>query len=113
MLGVFDDTEWAEQRVLLPAGGVLVLLSDGVVEASRSSASDLGPERLAAVVRPTAGPSASAATILKALQLAVEAGLGGERPADDHTFVVLRRDARWTPPWFSDSDSESRPKVTL
>ena len=92
VLGVFDDTEWPEKRVLLPAGGVLVLLSDGVVEASRSSASDLGPERLAAVVE-TAGPSASAATILKALQLAVEAGLGGERPADDHTFLVLRRDA--------------------
>jgi serine phosphatase RsbU (regulator of sigma subunit) len=70
----------------------LVLLSDGVVEASRASSSDLGPERLATIVR-TAG-TANASTILKALQMAVEAGLGGERPADDHTFVVLRRNAK-------------------
>jgi len=28
----------------------------------------------------------------QALQAAVEAGLGGERPSDDHTFVVLRRE---------------------
>ena len=71
----------------------LVLLSDGVVEASRASASDLGPERLATIVR-TAGATAHASTILKALQMAVEAGLGSERPADDHTFVVLRRIAK-------------------
>jgi serine phosphatase RsbU (regulator of sigma subunit) len=92
VLGVFDEAEWAEQQTLLPAGGALVLLSDGVVEAARTATSDLGPERLAAVVR-AAGPRASAATILRALQVAVEAGLEGERPSDDHTFVVLRRDA--------------------
>ena len=91
VLGVFDDAAWSEERVLVPPGGVLVLLSDGVVEAARVAASDLAPERLAEVVR-AAGPGASAATILHALQAAVEAGLKGERPADDHTFVVLRRD---------------------
>jgi serine phosphatase RsbU (regulator of sigma subunit) len=90
---VFDDAEWGEERVQLPAGGALVLLSDGVVEASRASSSDLGPERLATIVR-TAGTTANASTILKALQMAVEAGLGGERPADDHTFVVLRRNIK-------------------
>ena len=91
VLGVFEDAEWRDERVLLPPGGVLVLLSDGVVEASRVAQSDLGPERLAAVVS-DAGPAATAATILTALQAAVEMGLGGERPSDDHTFVVLRRE---------------------
>jgi len=90
VLGVFENAEWQEERVVLAPGGVLVLLSDGVVEASHLAASDIGPDRLAAVVR-EAGPSADAPTILAALQAAVEAGLGGERPADDHTFVVLRR----------------------
>ena len=92
VLGVFDHTEWSEERVLVPKGGVLVLLSDGVVEAARAAASELAPDRLADVVR-AAGPRADAATILHALQTAVEAGLKGERPPDDHTFVVLRRDA--------------------
>jgi serine phosphatase RsbU (regulator of sigma subunit) len=91
VLGVFEEAKWSEERVLLPPGGVLVLLSDGVVEAAHAAASDLGPERLAAVVR-AAGRGASASTILAALQAAVEAGLGGDRPDDDHTFVVVRRE---------------------
>ena len=44
--------------------------------------------------RASKSPLSNASTILKALQMAVEAGLGGERPADDHTFVVLRRNAK-------------------
>ncbi len=91
VLGVFEEEAWREERTPLPPGAVLVLLSDGVVDATRAAASDLGPERLAAVVR-SAG-SASAAAILAALQTTVDASLGGERPADDHTFVVLLRQA--------------------
>jgi phosphoserine phosphatase RsbU/P len=90
VLGVFDIAEWREERSQLPEGGALVLLSDGVVEAARVAESDLGPERLATVIR-AAGPKAGAATLLKALQLAVETGLGGQRPEDDHTFLVVRR----------------------
>ena len=92
VLGVFEQAEWREERTPLPPGAVLVLLSDGVVEAARAAASDLGPERLATVVR-AAGATATASAILAALQSAVDAGLGGELPADDHTFVVLRRQA--------------------
>jgi sigma-B regulation protein RsbU (phosphoserine phosphatase) len=88
VLGAFDAALWPEERVQLPLGSSLVLLSDGAVEAARASATDLA--RLAAVVR-GAGSTAGASAILRALQRAVEAGLGGERPSDDHTFVVLRR----------------------
>jgi serine phosphatase RsbU (regulator of sigma subunit)/pSer/pThr/pTyr-binding forkhead associated (FHA) protein len=91
VLGVFEEAVWREERVLLPPGGVLVLLSDGVVEAARAGGHDLGPERLAGVVR-AAGRGAGAAAMLAALQGAVDAELGGGRPADDHTFVVVRRD---------------------
>jgi sigma-B regulation protein RsbU (phosphoserine phosphatase) len=87
ILGVFADASWTQGRTTLGAGDVLVLLSDGVVEAARASGRDLGPERLVAVVR--RGGDASAR--LAALQAAAEEGLGGARRADDHTFVVLRR----------------------
>jgi serine phosphatase RsbU (regulator of sigma subunit) len=91
ILGAFADVAWGEGQTSLGPGDVLVLLSDGVMEAARAAASELGPERLAAAVRATGGGSASA--LLAALQSAAEESLGGARRADDHTFVVLRRQA--------------------
>ena len=91
ILGTFADVSWGEGRTWLGPGDVLVLLSDGVMEAARASASDLDPECLGAAVRATGGGSASA--LLAALQAAAEQSLGGARRADDHTFVVLRRQA--------------------
>jgi sigma-B regulation protein RsbU (phosphoserine phosphatase) len=88
ILGVFPEATWEEGRTKLDPGDVLVLLSDGVVEAAREAGSDLGPDRLTAVVR-SAGRAAS--TLLAALQTAAEESLGGARRADDHTFVVLLR----------------------
>ncbi len=89
ILGCFPDARWAEGRTTLGAGDVLVLLSDGVLEAARAAASELGPKRLAAIVRSQRGASAS--DLLTVLQGAVEESLGGGRRADDHTFVVVRR----------------------
>ena len=89
VLGAFADVSWVEGRTSLGPGDVLVLLSDGVMEAARASASELSPQRLAAAVRTTGGGSASA--LLAALQSAAEESLGGARRADDHTFVVLHR----------------------
>ncbi|HYN03502.1 MAG TPA: PP2C family protein-serine/threonine phosphatase, partial [Vicinamibacteria bacterium] len=91
ILGAFADVSWGQGRTSLGPGDVLVLLSDGVMEAARVAASELGPDRLAAAVRATGGGSASA--LLAALQSAAEESLGGARRADDHTFVVLRRQA--------------------
>jgi sigma-B regulation protein RsbU (phosphoserine phosphatase) len=89
ILGCFPHARWEERRTALGPGDVLVLLSDGVLEAARAAASDLGPERLAALVRANRGASASA--LLGALQEAVDQSLGGKQRADDHTFVVVRR----------------------
>jgi sigma-B regulation protein RsbU (phosphoserine phosphatase) len=91
ILGVFPDMSWKEGRTTLRPGDVLVLLSDGVVEAAREAEGDLGPGHLAAVVRQSGRP---ASAVLAALQAAVEESLGGARRADDHTFVVLRRAER-------------------
>ncbi len=91
ILGAFADTRWEEGRTTLGPGDVLVLVSDGVVEAARATSSDLHPPRLAAAVLTRGGASAS--TLLAALQATAEEGLGGARRADDQTFVVLRRQA--------------------
>jgi phosphoserine phosphatase RsbU/P len=88
ILGVFPGEVWKEGRVSVEKGDVLVLLSDGVVEAARAASSDLDPESLAAVVHAAAG--ASAASILAALQTAADERTAGQR-TDDHTFVVVRR----------------------
>jgi phosphoserine phosphatase RsbU/P len=91
VLGAFPGLSWGEGRTSLGPGDVLVLLSDGVMEAAREAASELGPQRLAAAVRASGGGSAS--VLLAALQSAAEESLGGARRADDHTFLVLRRQA--------------------
>ena len=91
LLGVFPGVSWEEGRTSLGPGDVLVLLSDGVVEAAREAEGDLGPGRLAEVVR-ASGRSAPA--LLAALQATAEASLGGARRADDQTFVVLLRTDR-------------------
>jgi len=89
ILGAFRDAAWTEGRASLGRGDVLVLLSDGVVEAARAASSDLGPERLAEVVR--ADVTGTAASILAALQAAADERSGAGQRTDDHTFVVVRR----------------------
>jgi serine phosphatase RsbU (regulator of sigma subunit) len=88
ILGVFGDAAWEERRTVLGPGDVLVVLSDGVVEATRAASADLSPGRVSALVRAAPG---SASALLAALQAAADEGLGGARADDDHTFVVLRR----------------------
>ena len=76
----------------MAAGDVLVLCSDGVFEAARAVSRPLETPELAAVVGH--GSRGSAASILAALQAAADERLDGERRADDHTFVVLKRQPR-------------------
>ncbi len=89
ILGVFTDASWAEGQASMEPGDVLVLCSDGVFEAARAVARPLETGELAAVVGRCRG--SGAASILSALQTAADERLGGERRADDHTFVVLKR----------------------
>jgi phosphoserine phosphatase RsbU/P len=85
ILGAFPAAQWREGRAALDPGDVLVLLSDGVMEAAGPG---LSPEAVAAAVRRQ--DAAGAGAILSALQVEADTVLG---PAgdDDRTFVVLRR----------------------
>jgi sigma-B regulation protein RsbU (phosphoserine phosphatase) len=89
VLGPFAGSIWREGRARVDRGDVLVLCSDGVFEAARAASRTLAPADLAVVVRDRG--ATSAASILAALQAEADERLGGERQADDHTFVVVKR----------------------
>jgi sigma-B regulation protein RsbU (phosphoserine phosphatase) len=88
ILGGLLDAKWNEGRTALSPGDVLVVLSDGVVDAMGSG---LTPESVVDAVHGSAGGGVPG--ILAALQKAADDALGRERSDDDHTFVVLRRRA--------------------
>jgi len=91
ILGVFADAVWSEGRVAVGRGDLLVLCSDGVFEAAQLSGAPLDPSALAEAARAHAAEPAAA--ILAALQARADESLGGGRRADDHTFLVVKRQA--------------------
>ena len=71
----------------LTKGDMIVLTSDGVVEARDRADELFGFERLEAAI--AAGPAASTAAMLEHLKAAVAAFVGDQDPHDDVTIVVL------------------------
>ena len=86
VLGVFPEAEWAEGRVELGPGDVLVILSDGVMD---TAGAGLSHESVARVVRERR--DSSARNILAALLDEADRVVGRERTDDDYTFLVLKR----------------------
>lgn len=76
------------ERTPLEAGDVIVLYSDGVVEAKDPDGQDYSDERFARVVTAHAGDSAQ--DLLAAVLDDVEKHRGGSEQSDDLTLVVLK-----------------------
>lgn len=72
----------------LGAGDMIILVSDGVLEAKSAAGSMFGFDRLEHTVR--LGPASSAASMLAHLRSAVEGFVGDAPLADDMTIVVVR-----------------------
>jgi sigma-B regulation protein RsbU (phosphoserine phosphatase) len=72
----------------LAAGELVILTSDGVVEAMNNIGQMFGFKRLEQAV--TCGPATSAAAMLAHLQAEVAAFVGDIEPHDDLTIVVAR-----------------------
>ena len=72
----------------MEAGDLLVLFSDGIVEASNASEEEFGEERLCKAVRDTWSQSCS--EILDEILRRVSVFLEAERPQDDMALVVAR-----------------------
>jgi len=89
LLGVLPDAAYDETRVEFKPGDVLVLYTDGVVEATTPDGAFFGDERLAALLRDMEGLGAAA--ICDRIVAAVEEFAGGDTQGDDLTVVVVKR----------------------
>lgn len=88
-LGIADDERYTpvQQRTLSP-GDMIVLLTDGFMEAQSSAKELFGIKRLEGVIRANAG--ATSAEMIRAIDEAVRAHSQGREQDDDMTAVVLR-----------------------
>ena len=86
-LGLFDDVEYAQAKVTLRPGDILVLYTDGVTEAMDSQNKQFGLEMLNEVLtRCNLGASAMRNAILEALDRFTD----GNAALDDRTLLVAK-----------------------
>ncbi len=90
VLGLVEEACYAQARCGVSAGDVLVLFSDGLLEATNAAGEEYGVTRLRALLE-SAGTADSAA-IRDAIMASVSAFCGGAPPDDDVTLVVARFD---------------------
>jgi serine phosphatase RsbU (regulator of sigma subunit) len=91
-LGVTDEMGWTQARVQLPAGGMLLLYTDGLVDAQDDAGQPLGVERLLELATPHL--SGQAAEIQEAILAGVRKFTGDAAQVDDMTLVVLKREKK-------------------
>lgn len=86
LLGVFDDPTFPESTIQLDPGDLVVVCTDGVLEARRGDEL-FGDERYRRTVDANRGPAADVATGV--LDAVLE--FGGRRPTDDIVVVAARQ----------------------
>jgi phosphoserine phosphatase RsbU/P len=87
-VGLVDDAEFESTQVQLEPNDVLVLFSDGIVEAANTQRELFGFERLIAETARCA--QASIETVMKTILDAVEEFSQGAGQADDLTLLIVR-----------------------
>jgi hypothetical protein len=87
-LGIVKKCRYQETQVALQSGDVLVLYTDGVVEAMNDRGKMYGFERFTASIE--AGRGLSATALLEKLMADVSRYVGDAEPHDDLTIVVVR-----------------------
>ena len=90
-LGILEDADYEDTRVKLTPGDVVVLFTDGIVEAMNERQEMFGFERLLELVK--ASKSASADELLHEIADQVNAYVGSAPQHDDLTVIVLRAQA--------------------
>jgi sigma-B regulation protein RsbU (phosphoserine phosphatase) len=88
-LGLFNESAIDEQSISIPAGGLILLYSDGLTEACDHLSNEFGMQRLNNVLSQNRGQPAQA--ICEQLWQAIQAHSGQSQPQDDLTTVVIKR----------------------
>jgi GAF domain-containing protein len=89
-LGVLEDVQFRDHVDVLAARDVMILYTDGVIEALSPDGVFYGDERLREVIQ-TTEPDVSAGDILTAVIDSIAAFVGDNPPSDDLTLMVVRR----------------------
>ncbi|NJN67056.1 MAG: SpoIIE family protein phosphatase [Chloroflexaceae bacterium] len=87
-IGMGATTGYREVSLSMEPGDMMILTSDGVVEARNACGQIFGFDRLEQAV--VSGPQRSARAMLSHLRAAVEAFTEGTEPHDDMTMVVIQ-----------------------
>lgn len=88
VLGVLASAPYRQGTVRIRANDLLVLFTDGILEAANEEGEEFGEDRVAAVVRANAAESPE--RIRLTLLESVRAFTGSQALADDQTVVILR-----------------------
>jgi serine phosphatase RsbU (regulator of sigma subunit) len=88
-LGAFDGAHYNEIATALAPGDILLMLSDGIVEAMNNQRDMFGFERLAQTLGDI-GPEADSHRVLMTVVEALRRHCGAVEPQDDITLVVVR-----------------------
>ena len=87
-LGIRPGIRYDAGNVALGHGDLLVIFTDGVVEAENDREEEYGEARLLALL--AANPTASASALLQALMASIDAFVGAARQHDDITCLIMR-----------------------
>jgi serine phosphatase RsbU (regulator of sigma subunit)/pSer/pThr/pTyr-binding forkhead associated (FHA) protein len=90
-LGVTPELEAGEARVQLHSGDMLIMVSDGILEARDARGNEYGLSRLSRRIRSARG---SAEDVVKAIVADVDAHAQNQTQADDMTIVAMMIDQR-------------------
>jgi sigma-B regulation protein RsbU (phosphoserine phosphatase) len=90
VIGLFDEAVFGSNKVVLQPDDVLVMYTDGVIEAQNASGEQFEMERLQTVVRQTARQSVN--DIKSAIIAAVNDFAFDQEPFDDQTLLIVKRE---------------------
>jgi serine phosphatase RsbU (regulator of sigma subunit)/anti-sigma regulatory factor (Ser/Thr protein kinase) len=88
-IGISENMQYTPKTIQFESGSVLILFSDGVVEARSSSGEFFGFDRIEKLLA-NLPETMTAQEIMERIVQAVQTHLGEELPQDDTTIIVLR-----------------------